>query len=580
MIKRGHRYQFIILAAAMAVSCAGCEKRAEVIEGNTEVVTEAEKETQASTDGDKVSAQPEERSSERWSETITGEGDGFESINVNATLYDYSDMEFNTYKVKMDEFGPAFAEEMCDRVFDKDTVQVFDYGSKTKAVYDELIGYYEDTEVYYDFLKEKYPGAFNFYVYGIMSSGYFELRENLEPMERSEIEKDVERLKDEREKAPETLPNDYSYQGYTGKINGEDYYMYFGNRNLDEYMSSPVSTQWNGRVITIMKRNLQSEYQGKKEEIYFDEMNVITPETDADSPLYKNNSIISDGGSTSHIAYVNVKEEADASYVEKAGQFLEDIGYGDYIYNPDKTEELLWGNAVTDGFIFANGYKMSIPQMINSDGWVLRFELKPESADILEDYDITTSDYVRGGDSLDYNSYIDVMVNEKGIVGCQIYNPVTLISSNPVDTMIDRESLKDIVRDSVNDKEQWNIPTDKKVNTFDVENVKLIQFPVQSEENPDEYTFIPCYVVYKQLMDKTEADAQRANTATGILIPAMSQTSNPFILINAIDGSIINAETQLDDYPKGIENGNVGYVLYLQDGWKRYEKKTEDTSGE
>ena len=92
-------------------------------------------------------------------------------------------MEFNTYKVKMDEFGPAFAEEMCDRVFDKDTVQVFDYGSKTKAVYDELIGYYEDTEVYYDFLKEKYPGAFNFYVYGIMSSGYFELRENLEPME-------------------------------------------------------------------------------------------------------------------------------------------------------------------------------------------------------------------------------------------------------------------------------------------------------------------------------------------------------------------------------------------------------------
>ena len=54
-------------------------------------------------------------------------------------------------------------------------------------------------------------------------------------VQREDIEENISRLEAEKEAAPETIENDYSYQGYMGKISGEDYYMYFGNREYNEY---------------------------------------------------------------------------------------------------------------------------------------------------------------------------------------------------------------------------------------------------------------------------------------------------------------------------------------------------------
>ena len=565
----------LLLAAAMMLSFAGCEKKADIVEGNTvseEAVNGSGDNSQIDTEDENT----ESGDSERWTENLTGDGSGFESVDVSATLYDYSKKELSTCTVQIEEFNSDFVKEMCESVFDPETVEVYDFNHKTKAVYDELIGHYENAAKLYDVAKSHAEEFFKYYVYDFISSGYGELRETVEPMERAEIEADIERLKTERESAPETIENDYSYQGYKGMIGGEEYSLYFGNRNFDEYMSSPCSLQWNGRVVTIMKSDIQSQYAGTMEDMYFSENDVVSAANEPDNPMYIKNAIITDR-STANISYAEISNPVGEETIQKAKDFITDLGYGDYVYNPDETTGLMWSNAVNDYFMYSNGYRMTVPSMLTTDGWMLRFELDTEGPDRLEDYDITTADYVEDGDSLDYRSYIDVMINGNGVIGCQINNPVKVLKREPVTSNIDRDSLKDIVRDSINNKELWNIPEGKKVALFNIENVKLIQFPIRSSEGSDEYTFIPCYVVYKQQLDEANALSQKANSAMGILIPPMNAASNPFLLINAIDGSIVDAGAQLEDYPKGWDNGNTGYENFIQDGWTRYEKKYDNS---
>ena len=53
------------------------------------------------------------------------------------------------------------------------------------------------------------------------------------------------------------------------------------------------------------------------------------------------------------------------------------------------------------------------------------------------------------------------------------------------------------------------------------------------------------------------------------ILPNIQGDETPFLIINAIDGSIIKVEDQLTDYPSGWNNGNVGYKNYENEQWKR-----------
>jgi hypothetical protein len=158
-----------------------------------------------------------------------------------------------------------------------------------------------------------------------------------------------------------------------------------------------------------------------------------------------------------------------------------------------------------------------------------------------------------------------VYVNANGVLGCQIYNPASVVKSEPVKSIIDRDTVKDIVRESVDDKELWNIPYGRKVNLFNLDSAKLVSFPIRSDKEKGEYTLVPCYVIYSRLMDETEVNS-------GHIIPAKSDVDSPFIVINALDGSVVTVEDQLTDYPAGWENGNVGYTNYVAGQWKRNER--------
>ena len=151
------------------------------------------------------------------------------------------------------------------------------------------------------------------------------------------------------------------------------------------------------------------------------------------------------------------------------------------------------------------------------------------------------------------------MINDSGILGCQIINPLNITKVEPVSGIITNDAVMDIVRDSVNYKDLWNNPIGSKVKLFDITETRLILFPIRSENNKNEYTLIPCYIFFRFAGDSR-------------------LESTPFLLVNAIDGSIVNVDKNLSDPPMGWDNGNIGFDLFVNAGWMRFEKRNDRQS--
>ena len=104
-----------------------------------------------------------------------------------------------------------------------------------------------------------------------------------------------------------------------------------------------------------------------------------------------------------------------------------------------------------------------------------------------------------------------------------------ILKTDEISNLIDKEDAKDIVRESINDKDLWNNPINQKVNCFELNEVRLISFPIKSDVKDNEYTYVPCYMFWN----------------------VSSEFNSPFMLINAIDGSIVKIEDNLAGYPAG-----------------------------
>lgn len=239
----------------------------------------------------------------------------------------------------------------------------------------------------------------------------------------------------------------------------------------------------------------------------------------------------------------------------KALEFLSRLGFGNYEFDGNPAT-LMWGSGLSNGFMYVNDYHMMAYDMGDTDGEILRYRLDMPS---ISEYEVQFSSYVDDGDPYDFNTYIDVMINDSGIVGCQIYNPLNVIKAEPVMSLIDNEGLMDIVRDSVNYRELWNNPIGRNIKIFEVNESRIVTFPIRSESNKNEYTYVPCFV-----LNGFSQDTRLVST--------------PVLIVNAIDGSIVSIDKELTGYPAGWRNGNVGHDLYLSEKWERFEKNTEKTT--
>ena len=539
-----------LLAATLMLSTVGCEKKAE----NIDELGGAETSETVAENSEDTSEDSKSREYNLWEESITGTD--FDTVDIKTMLRsDYNLEELKTVTVKYDKFDKDFAKEMCDTVFDSGEVEVYDFNAPTKLVYDDLITAYKDTLELYDYESVNMPEAIKYAPDEFLSTGNWAMTEIIEErrVQRPEIEEKLASLEAEKEAAPETIENDYSYQGYMGKIGGEDYYMYFGNREYDEYLSSPDSYQFNGRVITIMRKDI--------EDFSDSDIEVLSFENNEDCEiLYKKNAIIEQPTSIPQDpANLDIKED----YFEEAESFLAKLGLPDY--NLDGASELQWGLDVSTGFLYKEKIDMSSYSAICPDGYKLRYTLDFENTDRIALNDILLPSYVESGDTLDINSYVDIYVNDKGIIGCQIYNPAKVIKQEQVKNVMDNNSVMEVVKDKAGELAVWNMPAGQSIKNISIENEKLVSIPIRSSEDEEEYTYVPCYLLYNNLSDEP--------WTTGSIIPPESCVDAPFLLINAIDGSFVKVEDELTDYPAGWDNGNVGYNNFKLGTWKRFSRE-------
>ena len=116
-------------------------------------------------------------------------------------------------------------------------------------------------------------------------------------------------------------------------------------------------------------------------------------------------------------------------------------------------------------------------------------------------------------------------------------------------------------------EEAWNITSDSVTKMPEIDTLQLIYFPIRSSVDESEYTFVPAYIAFDSVVGSGTIDSTSAS---------MALQSAPFMLINAVDGSFIDVNENLSDYPAGYKRGNEGYGAYLSHSWKRFEGMNEE----
>ncbi|WP_173471793.1 hypothetical protein [Eubacterium ruminantium] len=518
---------------------------------------------------------------ETWKETLNGGNDGFDTVKIDCGYNRFDKTPITVDIFDVPEFTNEYHKKICDSIFDQGKVEVYDHKNPTKKALQEKIDTYESILNYYDKASDTRKIMYYFPNKLISLNDEYTFQESLDKASKDAIVNKISDLKSSYEKAPETIENDYSYEGYLGKINNEDYYLYFGNRNLDEYVNSPRSYQINNRVITIMKKDLNYDLTGVA--LSDDNMNQNIFLNDAHEDInlkvddiekfdikfncinnFSHYSIGYTGLSISD--HTVIPDDSNLNDYDKemklAEEFIGKLGYTDcYV---ESIEPICWSTPMSAALFLSRDYKFQPFDMKLYDetgGIKISYKIKAESSkycSISETYNFDA--FAESGDTYHFDNNIDVFIKGDEILGCQILNPITHKKSEGVKQLLDYEDVKDIVKNSVNDKSVWNTNGNDR-DIVEIDRMQFAYFPIRSKDDPSEYSYIPCYVVYHDI---------------DINIGGLAINKNyfyPTLIINALDGSYINVSEQLENYPMGASNGNKGYESLSKLQWEMFNKE-------
>ncbi len=541
MFNRKYLKKTISTAALMLMLAAasGCEKKAESIVDDESSAVETTESSNVSADTSSnedttIASAVESTTVEpyTWNENIKGNGSDFIDFDINVKIKGKAEENANIFTVRTDDYNnPEFVKELCDKVFGG-TAEVYDYKARTKRIvdadlemYNSILEMYADEDAGMKF--SRYPGE--------EEPGPDEYDKNMKI-----VQDKIAELEDERNSAPDKVDNDYTYGGYIGNINGEEYYMILGNRNFEEYPEAPLTTQFDGRVVTVFKKD-HSEFFDGGMIYYVDMMPTGWKGKDADVP---------------------------DDMVAAAQEFVNSMGFSEYKFC----------NAKSDGFFCQKGVLVSVfgeldlPESYypagreGFSGYTAMFTLGGEKDRILGLIENDINTCCDNCDNMMISSYILVQVNENGVLGAVMVNPLSMVDSEPVQIMSD-EDAKNIIVENINDINAWNIPVENPAKSLDINQLKLISFPVKSEKDEHEYTYVPAYVFTHQ---HQYGQAYLTDVASGY-----SNYYSPVMVINAVDGTFINIKDNIGTYYKGYTRGNEGYNELFNGNWERYRKQVE-----
>ncbi|MBQ8950645.1 MAG: hypothetical protein IJ065_05695 [Eubacterium sp.] len=533
-LKVNKKMMGLMCAALMIAGNTGCEKKAETVSGMEEVtesvVTQVGTEEEKAKESGTAASEPAEP--QVWADTYSFDEPPFNEVKVSVKVKDYSQEPVSVVKAELRDYDKDFMKDMCDNVFEGEP-EVFDYSVRTKRICDADIQMFTDVKnmLHSDdvTVRELYVG--------------FDDTINPDRDYEKELEEEVDsilgELEEEKKSAEETVQNDYSYGGYIGSIGGEEYIMYFGNRHHDEYVEAPLGFAIDGRVCTIYRSDMRDFFDGE-------------PGT---------------------IGEVNTPSFNDGTYPEnllgEAEEFVKTIGFGDYLFSGDEPTRYYHMHGYDTNFYVYRG----LPAVLQSQasegemGYVFTFVPGGGKDRVIEQGDIWFELYTEDHNTMNVNTYIKVYVSENGVAACQMVNPVKITSIEAASKIISANDAKDIIMDNINNADAWNIQPENAPVSVECTELRLINFPIRSEENRNEYTYVPAYIFYGNLYDP-------------MLENHRAPYDMPCMIINALDGNFIKVKDNLGDPYSGYARGNEGYDELMNGSWENHNITWADIEGE
>lgn len=213
------------------------------------------------------------------------------------------------------------------------------------------------------------------------------------------------------------------------------------------------------------------------------------------------------------------REEAE----ELSKEFLVEAGY--LGYEPVETCELNW----TGDYVAEDEYSGYYNQRA-FDGYVVRFSLKDDTGNELSTSETNYSDFLGLSTGMMYSmrSRIDVYVVDEGIMQIDFSDPVQVVGSSSVVSLLSFESVQNIVRAEFQENfEEIYIQNSKfggNESTVLFNSIELTYFRIRDKEKEGYYSYVPVWLFCRRMKVGGEEEEM-------IYSP---------VIINAIDGTVID----------------------------------------
>jgi hypothetical protein len=205
-----------------------------------------------------------------------------------------------------------------------------------------------------------------------------------------------------------------------------------------------------------------------------------------------------------------------------AKQFAAQIGFSDLALL--EAYDCIWIGSVDEYWEDSKAVK---------DGYVVRFEhnidgkwIGEEDIDnyreLLQENDVENPQY-------QLECYLEIYVNDYGIVSMECVNPLTEIQKTEDVPMISLDNVQEIMTDALkNDTDEYAFAEYDKIQKFGY--MDLVYFRLHSDEDDGTYSYVPAWMLYEQRIYDGSSDALGYGAV---------------IAVNAIDGSIIDVKKEL-----------------------------------